>query len=475
MKQIAVLVMMLIGGAAASLIHPFYGILPYYILSVLRPQSIWDYALPEGVRWSLMAAAIAILAVALHAKRLFATMRWNPVSTLLAILGALLLVSCLAARDTDVAAGYGVEYFKIFFMAMLATVVIQKQLHVRWLMLMIFACIGYIAWEFNARYLFENRLDILTDGHDGLDNNDTGLMLAMGIPLAYGWWQAKRGWVQFLSAAVAGAVIIHSLMLSYSRSGMVAAVVAVGWLALHHQPRRQLLFLVPVVVAGVLYMAGPEIRAEFMSVKEYEQDTTAQLRFDNWQRGWATAWDHAFTGAGVRNSNLMSEAYGAYTNGRSIHNTYLQIAADSGIPAMFIYIAAIVTAVLLLRAFRRRLTGEKRLRGEPYRRRRSKPRPTLDPRQREAYAMALALEGSIIAFATGAVFLSLEFFELPWLMLVMAGALPKIALPQTDSPRRAARGAETDSAAKPPTHTDPLDAFQPGLMNRPIIHGGPTS
>ncbi len=416
------LVMLLFGGAVGILVHPFYGILPYYIFAALRPQSIWSYALPEGIRWSLIAAAVALAGAILHAPRLIVNLRWNVVATLIAIFAGMVLFSCLAARDSALAADQGVEYAKIFVMALLATVVIQRVAHVRWLMIMIFACISYLAWEFNYRYIFDNELDIYFAGHGGLDNNDTSIMLAMGLPLAYGCWRMQRHWLVTVGAAAVALLIMHAIMLSYSRSGMVAAIVALTWLAWHHRPRRHVLLLVPVVVATVLYMAGPEVRSEFLSINNYEQDTSSQRRMESWERGWETAWDHPWTGVGVRNSNQMSLAYGAHTHGRSVHNMYLHIAADNGILAMGVYVSILITALIMLWRFRHRLDDE-----SPSHHSRRGPPPQ---QRREWQAMALAIEGSLIAFAVGGVFLSLQFFELPWLLMVMAGALPTVATPR---------------------------------------------
>jgi len=43
-----------------SFAEPFWAVLMYYGLAVLRPQSIWGWALPRSVRWSLFAALAAI-------------------------------------------------------------------------------------------------------------------------------------------------------------------------------------------------------------------------------------------------------------------------------------------------------------------------------------------------------------------------------------------------------------------------------
>jgi len=436
-KQLAFLVIVLIGGALGAIVHPFYGILPYYMLSIVRPQSLWDYALPETTRWSLIAAVIAITGAIIHTHKIIGGLRWNPVASLLALFSALVVLGAITAHDTAVSGPLGQDYIKLIVMALLATVVIQRLAHVRILMLVIIASSAYVAWEYNARYLLDNRLDIFFRGHGGLDNNDTGVALAIGFVLSYWLWQARRSWPARAAVALGAGVMVHALMLSYSRSGMVAALAGVGWIALWHRPRRQLLLLLPLLLGGVVYLAGPEVRSEFLSIKEYEQDATAQKRIDSWQRGWETAWDHPLTGAGLRNSNLMSEAYGAELNGRSIHNVYLQIAADSGIPALMVYLALIVVAVFGLWSFRLRLSrGERPVtrgdRGEP------DPAARDQPDRQELAGLCLALEAGLITFAAGGVFLSLEFFELPYLLMVMAGVLPVVGRARVEADAKAA-------------------------------------
>ena len=127
---------------------------------------------------------------------------------------------------------------------------------------------------------------------------------------------------------------------------------------------------------------------------------------------------HPLTGQGIRNSNIYSQKYGADRVGRTIHSQYIQVAADSGIPAMLVYIAMLGTALLYLRRCRRRCrqyvdeqTDEQ---GD------SEP----DPLTRQLIAIALGCETSLLIFAFGGVFLSLEVFELPWALLVVAGVMP---------------------------------------------------
>ena len=70
MKQFLFMVVLLVAGSLGSLYHPFWGVLLYYTFATLRPQYLWDWSLPQGVRWSLFAAGAVLLGCVLNASKL---------------------------------------------------------------------------------------------------------------------------------------------------------------------------------------------------------------------------------------------------------------------------------------------------------------------------------------------------------------------------------------------------------------------
>ena len=72
-------------------------------------------------------------------------------------------------------------------------------------------------------------------------------------------------------------------------------------------------------------------------------DASANSRRESWAAAWRIAEDNPVFGVGIRNSELMSYAYGADMQGRTIHSQYLQTAADSGFVALGLYIVVLVS------------------------------------------------------------------------------------------------------------------------------------
>lgn len=418
MKQLAFMIGMLTIGSLGSLYHPFWALMLYYGFAVLRPQYLWDWSLPQGVRWSLFAAVIVMISCVINFSKLVERRRFNAVLGLMLVYALLLLASILTAYDPAIAMQWGREYGKIFFIAVIASLVVRHLWQIRLLTIMILLTLGYIAWEINYLYLVNGRLDIFHRGFGGLDNNGAGLMVAMGVPIAFAFGvSAKEHWQRGL-AWFAAALMVHVVLMSYSRGAMLGLVVAAVWILLNHRPRRHAMIIALVACLAVSVMAGKEIRERFLSISQYQADISANSRFESWAAGWAIAKEHPLLGQGIRNSNIYTSNYGADRVGRTIHSQYLQIAADCGLPALMVYVTMVLVALWYLRRSRIMCTDyvEQFMHDHPH----GNP----DPQTQQFVHLALGIEASLFVFAFDGIFLSLEVFELPWLMIVLAGVLP---------------------------------------------------
>jgi probable O-glycosylation ligase (exosortase A-associated) len=420
MKQIFLLTLMTALGAIGALQTPFWGVLLYYALAVLRPQHLWDWALDGSVRWSLLAAMITLVSFWLHLSRLITRSVFNVMICMIIMYALLVLLSTITAFNPQLAQGWAIEYAKVLIIAVVASIVIEHFWQVKLLALMIMLMLGYIAWEINFLYFFQGgRLNIFHYGYGGLDNNGAGLLLAMGIPFAYcfaltpmkGIW---RWWPMVVSAAL-GLLMMHAVMMTFSRGAMLASAVGIIWVLIHHRPRWQSAGAVIGLVAVLSVMAGPQIQERFLSTTNYKTDASAQSRFGSWSAAWQIAWENPVLGKGIRNSNQYSMNYGADKMGRTIHNQYLQIAADTGIPAATIYLAMLGLGMWNFR--RARMMCRDAL---------EEADDDAKPNIRHASRICLACQASLVIFIFDGMFLSLEMFETPWLLLVMAGVLPRI-------------------------------------------------
>jgi probable O-glycosylation ligase (exosortase A-associated) len=421
MKQTILMILLTLTGTVGPFFaDPFWGVMIYYLFAVLRPQHMWEWSLPRDVAWSRYVALATLVALAFSGSRprsepstgeadgdrgrvLTSAHRW-----VLAFGGCIILSYVFGPYRNELWTDQVlIEYVKMFTMFVASAWVVRTLRQVWALFVMTTVVLIYISYEMNYLYLVNGYLSIYRRGFGGLDNNGAALMLAMGVPLCVFLWDALRRWYRWLVLAMAP-VIIHAVLMSYSRGAMLSLIVT-SPLWLWRSRRRGQLGLIYVGVAFLIpVMAGKEIQDRFFSIEQHEVDESANSRKQSWAAAIRIANDYPLFGAGLRAANVLSYKYGADMEGRTIHSQYFQIAADNGWVGLVIYLTAFGSVWFSLRKAVRLLHGRE------------------DEEAKRAYAIACGVEGAIAVFCFGATFLSLESFELPYLLMFLGAQLPVV-------------------------------------------------
>lgn len=448
MKQMIFLIVASFLGIAGSFtVSPVWGIAVYYGYAVMRPASIWEWVDALGVmigdiRWSWYVALGTLAATALWRIGLLypvgalkAPWYGNPKFTrshfLFLAFTCWIGLTYFTATSQERAEPWAIEYVKIFVMFLCATLVLRT---VRDLWVIYHVTLGaavYAAYEINMYYFGSGVMYLQSRGYGGLDNNGAALIVAMAIPMAFFAWEASRHWTRW-GFLLMIPILMHALMLSFSRGGMLSLGVAA--IFVWFRSRNKWLLSV-VYAAGGVFMAaaaGPELWDRLLSIGQYQTDESAQSRWTTWKIALQMAQERPFTGFGIRCSNLYTRAYGADMDGRSIHSQYLQTLADSGVPALALYLGLLASMFLGLREVRRFL------------------RKYSDPETMKVRAMACGIECSLVLFCFGAIFLSLEHFEMPYILMLLAVQLHAITRMVAKRYAQAAPPEAAQRAAPPP-------------------------
>ena len=416
MKQLMFMILCTLFGTVGTFFWgPFCGVFVYYLFAVLRPQYIWEWALPQGIPWSLLVALTSIASVFLFpagSTRDEAGLdmenqgppRLSVAHWAVLLFGFWISLTYFTATNREVAYRPFIEYLKIFIMFYVGALAIRRPGEVWILFLMTALALAYIACEVNSVYFFQGgHITILQRGYGGLDNNGAALMLAMGVPLCFFAWDGIQKWYRW-GFVLLIPVLLHAVMMSYSRGAMLSLIVTSPIYILRSRRRLQVLAIMAITAFIIPILAGNEIRQRFFSVSESDADASANSRRTSWAIAWQMTKENPIFGLGIRNSNLFTFAYGADMEGRTIHSQYLQTAADSGLMALALYLGSFVTVWWSLREVRKATVRR------------------VDSEGVRAYATACGLEGSLAVFAFGAIFLSLENFELPYLLMLLGAA-----------------------------------------------------
>jgi probable O-glycosylation ligase (exosortase A-associated) len=420
-KQLAfMIVATLAGTVGVYTVSPFCGVFVYYLFAVLRPQFMWEWSLPRDVSWSFYvalatmgAAALGLLGVKIQPDRPGEVVRaphhLGTAHWCVLLFAFWVGVTFLMARSTDTAWPFFEVYVKIFLMYFVSASLVRTVRQVWALFVMAGLALAYIAYEINYLYFVNHYLGVQRNGYGGLDNNGAGLMLAMGVPLCWFCYEAIPRWWRWGCVALIP-TLVHAVLMTYSRGAMVALLAMCPFLVLRSRQRVRLsLALAGFAFLLIPVMAGAEIRARFFTLEHHELDASANSRRGSWNAAWNMAKDNPIFGVGIRNANLFSHQYGADYEGRTIHSQYLQIAADNGFLGLVLYLAVNLAAWISLRRCRHRAAGR------------------TDAEGRLIGAVAAGVECSLVVFWIGSIFLSLELFELPYLLLLLAAQLDLVS------------------------------------------------
>jgi O-antigen ligase len=180
----------------------------------------------------------------------------------------------------------------------------------------------------------------------GQDPNDVARFLNLGFPLAALLVNSERSWLWRLLAAGYLPLGLVALLLTASRGGFLAALVALagsGVLLAYGHPKRVLagaLALPPIAV--LLWWIVPSGSFERLAtISEQLQGGGLNLRWNIWTAGW-----HAFVRAPVFGTGAGSFVSAAGLSPiDTAHNTALSIAVAGGLVALFLAVSIVAVAI----------------------------------------------------------------------------------------------------------------------------------
>ncbi|MFW6145858.1 MAG: O-antigen ligase family protein [Planctomycetota bacterium] len=404
MKQTLFLVAILAGAIPVTLVNPFVGLLVYYAFATLYPQHLWDHALPPGIRWSLLIGVPTLIGFVAHGfARSRAGARWPMEKKLMAVLAVLIGLSMVDAIDPTLA-GRQLYYLAVIFtMFFVGCALIDSRYRLHALAILLVGTLGWVAFDFNQRYVLMDQTHILMRGFGDLDNNGAATLMVMGMPFCVFLVTQERQWYFKAVALGALALMLHMVLFSMSRAAMLACLIMLPLLLLRLRDRRLGVGLLAVTIVLAVVLAGREVRARFMSIADYQTDTSAQIRLDAWKTGWQVIQDYPVLGVGPDCFRRVVGDYAFELKGRTMHNRFIQTAVDMGLPAALALVGALLTALWHLERLRRRH------RDDPF-----------------VFNLATCLQSCLIGYILAGMFVSIGTVELPYIALAMVVGLRNI-------------------------------------------------
>jgi len=425
------------GGAAVSLFNPFVGLLVYVCFSIIKPESLWFWSVPEG-NYSRIVAIAMLLGWVIHLASAGITRRpilrspretdpsnisprqapsqllwqrgsaWDVALCFIAFwLWA--VVSGLNAPNTVLAFDFVEAIGKILLPFLVGITTVNSVGRARTLVWVMTLSEAYVAWEMNLSY-FQGYNRIYFDGFGGMDNNSLAISFVTGVGLAFFLGYAADKWWQTGIALLAALIMLHAVFLSFSRGGMLALVVMAGvsFILIPKRPKHYLLFLVILLIG--FRLAGNQVISRFdtIFVNAEVRDSSAQSRLDLWADLWDVMQRNPVLGVGPHHWPVVAPDYG-WPPGKEGHSLWLQTGAELGFPGLALLVLFYGLCITRLWPLSRSsLAGT-------------------TPWDRDAAQMVIA---ALLGFAIAAQFVSLWALEIPYYVVLIGAATLRLSSEQ---------------------------------------------
>ena len=238
------------------------------------------------------------------------------------------------------------------------------------------------------------------------DSNYFALCCLLVLPAAFYFLRLKGPrWERWL-CAFSLLIMLLAFTLASSRGGLLGLGVGTLLIMARSKHKMRDSVIVAVVVVPLLVFAPSSPLKRFLH-PTISEEGAVDIREGYWRAGLKMIRTYPFTGVGLGKFAYALDAYAdSSLDSRGLaHNTYIEYAAELGVPALATYVALVVAMLWSLQKVRRRA------------RRVGHPLMTL---------AAEAIQAGILSYAIAAFFISAEYQKAFWFFLAISACLPEL-------------------------------------------------
>jgi len=402
-----------------ALRSPFYAVVGYYWISIMSLHKLtWGFA--YNLPWAEIAALVTFLSVIVHFKQLQIPKARE--TLLFILLWGIVTLSTAGSLYPQIAWLEWQSVSKIFLMAFITMMVITTRKQLIHFSIMIILFVGFFAVK-GAIFAILTAGQYRVWGPPGSflqDNNYIGLAFVMIIPLCFFIRKiAEKKWISY-ALLVTGSAAIIATALTYSR-GALLGLVAIGFMYFLRSKNKVIIALVGIAVISVgLSLLPGKWYDRMNTIKDYEEDTSANQRINSWIFSY-----------NIAKAYLLGGGFGCFTQeqyllyspdpelgmhyrsdgtieGLTSHSIYFEVMAQQGFLGLIIYLAILVSVFFSFRKLDR------------------VSRKTPDAEWIAHLSRGLFV--SLIGFMVCGAFISRAYFELLWVLFAIIVSFKTIVL-----------------------------------------------
>jgi putative inorganic carbon (HCO3(-)) transporter len=403
MKGFLLLYTVAILSTGAALFRPQIGLYAYVLFAVLRPQFLFGFA-GSFANLSFIIGVAMLVGWVFKGFGSWQFPRGKWVVTALIAFSAWSAASAAQALDTSLGWYALINLSKIVLPFLVGVTMLRGLTEARILLWIIVGAQGYVGYEMNSSYYQKGYNWAQDVGFGGMDNNCFGISLVATIGPALALAVAARSWMARGAAIACSVLILHTILLTFSRGAMVGLLVVFVAAALIVPKRPKQVLAIVALFLITLQLTGKELKQRFDSAfaEEGERDGSAESRLELWKDCLEIASANALFGIGPDNWPRVATTFG-WTQGKQAHSLWMQMAAELGYPGVSLLLAFYLFTVASLWRLAR------------------PPRPR--PKDQSANYLALGVILGIIGFIVSAQFVTIQGLETPYYVVMAAVVL----------------------------------------------------
>ncbi len=178
----------------------------------------------------------------------------------------------------------------------------------------------------------------------GDNPNLTGLYLAYMLPLLLVGWESKNGYWKKIESSCSGILFFLSLpalIFTFSRTSWVAAVFTLVFYWLPNEKGKIIRLILVIIIIVCIF---PPLVARILH--HPFQSGTFEYRVRIWKETWGLVQKHPVTGVG-KEALIFHLHHTQTMRADHLHNLYLQLIVEKGIPSLFIIFWMVYNFILI--------------------------------------------------------------------------------------------------------------------------------
>jgi len=402
-------------GILGTFFNAFVGLIVY---------AFWSYVYPEKITWGLLSMSgisyivgLCLVISTYIQNKTLASRNWKNIPIIL--FWIFCLIAVMNSPENDIAPWQFKYFTRVILITFIITVLIDSKQKIRYYLWAIILFIGLIA----AQSGFIGTLKGVTGGSRyGLggpidDRNFFAVILCAILPIVFYLGNAERDRRLKILLRFIFVGDILALILTYSRAGFLGLVAVVIFLFIKSRHKISVGAIgILLTTVFVIYFLPKEYKERIKPLFERgigieDIDNSAAGRLIAWRSALEMIKQHPLAGVGFYNSERVIEQYpdpksGIRLEGRAIHNTFLQIGAEVGLPALFVYTFIFFTIYRLLGRIKKRVKKNE-----------------LDE---DFWDYASMFQGAFFCFFVPAFFVNAAFIDISWHLLGLTISLDQI-------------------------------------------------